>query len=371
MSSVPAPKQRLVSLDALRGFDMFWIVGGDALARILENFGPAGKKVADQFEHVEWQGFHFEDLIFPLFVFMAGVSLVFSLGGKMMEGGRQAALLRLARRGLLLFVLGLVYYRGGAKLHDSVRVLGVLQRIAVAYFFAGALYLFFKPRGLILWCAAILLGYWAMMALIPVPGVGSGHYEEGKNLANWVDSRYLPGFKWDGQWDPEGLLSTLPAIGSCLLGVLAGVMIRDEKRQPMDRVKWFIIAGVGLLVVGFGWGMVFPIVKKLWSSSFVCMAGGYSFLLLSAFYYFVDIRECRRWAQPFIWIGMNSITIYMLENIVNYSGLAARITGGPLNRWLDDTIAKGMGAWTTDLLGLIFCVLIARFLYQRKVFLRV
>ncbi|HTI72034.1 MAG TPA: heparan-alpha-glucosaminide N-acetyltransferase domain-containing protein [Candidatus Limnocylindria bacterium] len=365
----PAPKQRLASLDALRGFDMFWIVGGDSLAQIFANFGPTGKRVADQFEHADWEGFHFEDLIFPLFVFMAGVSLVFSLGGKMAEGGKAAAFWRLARRGLLLVVLGMLYYRNSHP--ESVRVLGVLQRIGIAYFAAGALYLFFKPRALIGWCAAILLGYWAMLALIPVPGVGAGHFEEGKNLTNWVDSQFLPGFKWDGQWDPEGLLSTLPAVASCLLGVFAGLILRDPKTDHGRRLRTLVVVGLSLIVVGVGWGMAFPIIKKLWTSSFVCFAGGWSFLFLAVFYYLIDVRGWQRWAQPFIWIGMNSITVYLIRNVVSFKSLATRVTGGPLTTWLDASAGKGMGNWVTNLLALGICLAVARFLYVRKIFLRV
>ena len=365
----PSPaKQRLVSLDALRGFDMFWIVGGDELAKVLGAFGPTGQTVADQFDHVKWEGFHFEDLIFPLFVFMAGVSLVFSLGGKMAEGGRVAALLRLARRAALLVILGILYYRGS---RSEVRVLGVLQRIGLAYFGAGTLYLFFKPKALIGWCAAILLGYWAMLALVPVPEFGAGNFAEGKNLTNWVDANFLPGFKWDGKWDPEGLLSTLPAVGSCLLGVFAGLIIRDPTKSHTERLRMFVILGVSLLAVGYGWSFAFPMIKKLWTSSFVCFAGGWSLLLLATFYYIVDVKGLQSWARPFIWIGMNSITIYLLENVINYGSLASRGTGGPLARWLDASVGKDAGAWVTQLAGLCLCVAIARFLYVRKIFLRV
>ena len=361
-------KQRLVSLDALRGFDMFWIVGGDELAKILGAFGSTGQAVADQFEHVKWEGFHFEDLIFPLFVFMAGVSLVFSLGGKMSEGGRGAALLRLARRAALLVILGILYYRGS---RSEVRVLGVLQRIGLAYLGAGTLYLFFKPKALIGWCAAILLGYWAMLALVPVPEFGAGNFAEGKNLTNWVDANFLPGFKWDGKWDPEGLLSTLPAIGSCLLGVFAGMIIRDPRKSHAERLRMFVILGVSLLAAGYGWSFAFPMIKKLWTSSFVCFAAGWSYLLLASFYYIVDVKGLQGWARPFIWIGMNSITIYLLENVINYGTLASRVTGGPLARWFDASVGKDAGAWVTQLAGLCICVAIARFLYVRKIFLRV
>ena len=348
---------------------MFWIVGGDSLAQIFNRFGEPGKRLADQFEHAQWEGFHFEDLIFPLFVFMAGMSLVFSLGGKMAEGGRGAALLRLGRRALLLVILGIFYYRGSKP--DTIRVLGVLQRIGIAYFGAGALYLFFKPKSLIAWCAAILLGYWALLTLIPVPGIGAGHFEEGRNLTNWIDENYLPGFKWDGRWDPEGLLSTLPAVGTCLLGVFAGLIVRDPQKSHAERLRLFLIIGGSLLAAGFGWGFTFPIIKKLWTSSFVCFAGGWSFLLLALFYYLIDVRGWQRWSKPFLWIGMNSIAIYLIRNVVGFKSLALRLTKGPMSQWFDSSLGAGAGDFATNLLALAICLVIAHFLYTRKIFLRV
>ena len=368
--TVPPPaKQRLASLDVLRGFDMFWIVGGDSLAQIFNRLGVPGKRVADQFEHAQWEGFHFEDLIFPLFVFMAGMSLVFSLGGKMAEGGRGSALLRLGRRALLLVALGILYYRGSKP--DTIRVLGVLQRIGIAYFGAGTLYLFFKPKSLIAWCAAILFGYWAMLAFIPVPGVGAGHFEEGRNLTNWIDENYLPGFKWDGRWDPEGLLSTLPAVGSCLLGVFAALIVRDPLKSHSERIRWFLVLGVSLLAAGYVWGFAFPIIKKLWTSSFVCYAGGLSFLLLALFYYLIDVRGWQRWSRPFLWIGMNSIAIYLIRNVVGFKALALRFTKGSVAQWFDISLGSGTGDFVTNLLALVICLTIAYFLYSRKIFLRV
>src|SRR5437016_4864966 len=216
-----APTQRLMSLDALRGFDMFWIVGAEDIVKALDKVSPspAVHLLTEQLTHKDWEGVAFYDLIFPLFVFIVGVSLVFSLSKTIAQHGRAAAYKRVLTRGLLLYLLGLFYYGGFEKDVEQIRLLGVLQRIALAYLFTGLLFCRFRLRGLVVACVSLLVGYWALMTFVPVPGVGAGNFAEGKNLANYIDKEYLPFRKWDGDHDPEGLLSTLPAIGTCLLGV--------------------------------------------------------------------------------------------------------------------------------------------------------
>src|SRR5262245_50662513 len=220
------PSNRLLSLDALRGFDMFWIMGGESLARALEGFGDSSifKAIARQLEHVEWEGFRFYDLIFPLFVFIVGVSLVFSLGRTIQEHGRGEAMKRILRRSLLLFVVALFYSGGFSRLWPDIRLLGVLNRIALCYFFAGILFCYLSPRGLAAACAGLLVGYWALMTFVPFPDVrpvdangqlisqsmtatntaqlnwssttkARGVFEPGFNLANYLDQKYLPGKK--------------------------------------------------------------------------------------------------------------------------------------------------------------------------------
>jgi predicted acyltransferase len=222
---------RLASVDALRGFDMFWIIGADALFYALNKMaGGEGfsfiRLIATQLDHVAWEGFRFYDLIFPLFVFIVGVSIVFSLSKRTAEQGKAAATAQIFRRFVVLYLLGLFAYGGIASGIEKVRLLGVLQRIALCYLFGALAFLYLKPRAIGVLCATLLIGYWAMMTFVPVPGVGPGNFEEGKNLANYFDKQYLPLFKWDGDHDPEGLLSTLPAIASCLLGIFAGLLLR-------------------------------------------------------------------------------------------------------------------------------------------------
>lgn len=362
-----AAPSRLASLDALRGFDMFWIAGADDIVYALHKVATAGPIAffATQLTHKKWEGFAFYDLIFPLFVFIVGVSIVFSLTKTIEQGGRAAAIKRIFIRALLLYLLGVIYSGGIAKGLEQVRLLGVLQRIALCYFFAAILFCTFRLRGLVITCVALLVGYWAMMTFIPVPGVGAGNFAEGANLANWIDKEYLPFRKWDGDHDPEGLLSTLPAIATCLLGVFAGLLLHDTRLAPREKVRWLAIAGIAGLAAGFLWGLQFPIIKKIWTSSYVLVAGGWSCLLLAFFYQVIELWRATKWAQPFIWIGMNPITIYLVAAWFPFRDIANRLAGGP--------VKAALGAWGEVLitaLMLALVVLLARFLYRRKIFLR-
>jgi predicted acyltransferase len=363
-----AKSTRLMSLDALRGFDMFWIVGADALVEALRKLSGSRviQGVAGQLEHVGWAGFHFEDLILPMFVFIVGVSLVFSLTRTIEREGRSGAVARIVRRAVLMYLLGVFYYGGLSTPFREIRLLGVLQRIAIAYLFAGLIFCFFKPRGRIIWCVGLLVGYWLVMTFVPVPGGTAGNFAEGQNLANWVDKQYLPLRKWDGDHDPEGLLSTLPAIATCLLGVFAGVLLRDAKRSDWTKVCYLAAAGLALVALGWLWNFQFPVIKKIWTSSFVLVAGGYSCLLLAAFHLVIESWGWRGWAQPFVWIGMNPITIYMIHNLVDVGQIAQRFAGGDLSK-----LCLGRyGDLAVALVEMAITFGICRFMYQRKIFLR-
>lgn len=371
-SSVPAA-QRLMSLDALRGFDMLWIMGGDSIGHALDHLhaaesGPL-RVLADQLNHVEWEGFRFYDLIFPLFVFIVGVSLVFSLTRAIERDGKPVAVQRILRRAALLWFIGVLYYGGWSNGIDQIRLLGVLQRIAICYLVAGLLFVYLKPRGLLVALVALLGGYWAMLTFIPMPGLNEVSFAEGQNLTNWVDSQILPFRKWDGQWDPEGVLSTLPAIGTCLLGVFAGLLMQSPRHSPQRRFQLLIGGGVALILLGHLWGLQFPVIKKLWTSSYVLIAGGWSAVLFGLFYWVVDLQGWQRWVQPFVWIGLNPITIYLLGNVINFDQLAARVLGGPVGAWAD-TVSAGSGAVLAAMGGMLLAVWIAWFLNRRKLYLR-
>ncbi len=368
---------RVLSIDALRGFKMFWILGVDELIVTLDSTYKTGftALLANQMSHSDWEGLTFYDLIFPLFVFIVGISLVYSLGKIIQQKGKLAAVWRVVMRSVLLFGLGVIYYGGFSNDIGDIRLLGVLQRIALCYLFASLLFIFLKPRALVAACVVILLGYWAVMAFVPVPGIGTGHYEASQNLANYLDSKYLPLYKWNRNWDPEGLLSTLPAIGTCLLGVFAGLFLKNETVPAQKKVYWMCGAGVVLVLLGFLWGHWFPIIKQIWTSSYVLAAGGFSVLTLALFYQVIDIWKKRMWASPFIWIGSNAILLYMLFNwprmpmeggILSFHNLASRLAGGPLQTY----IFKQNGELVKSTVVVALVVWLAYALYKRKIFIR-
>jgi predicted acyltransferase len=405
MKILPDPEpQRLMSLDALRGFDMFWILGADSFVYALHemNQSPPVTWLAAELDHAEWAGFHFYDLIFPLFVFMMGVSMVFSLPRIIERAGRGAAISRVLRRGVLLFVIGLIYSGGFTNPWPDMRLMGVLNRIALCYLFGGLLFIFLRPKMLVAVAVALLLGYWALLARVPFPDVRPvpggdaiitreagftnvtqlnltstnlihGSYLQGVNLTDYLDQKYLPGRKYDGTYDPEGILSTLPAIATALLGVFAGLLLKNPAVSDLKKVAWLLGCGAVGVALGFLWGTEFPVIKKIWTSSFVLVAAGYSALLLGAFYWIVDIKKQRRWCQPFVWIGMNPITLYLASNFMGGLGfekLARRLAGGPVKSFFDSHIASGFGDLVIAAVAVALFLWFARFLYQRKIFLR-
>ena len=369
--SSPAPTQRLVSLDALRGFDMAFILGlGEVFRLLAVAFGAKTNgtdfvsRFAAHFEHAKWEGLHFEDIIFPLFIFIAGVSLTFSLPRAVARLGRRRAVLRLLVRCVVLFLLGVLMNGGLENGCERVRWMGVLQRIAIASLGAGMLAMFFKTRGLIVATITILVGYWALLAFVPVPGFGAGDFAEQHNLANWMDANFLAGRRYDGDHDPEGILSNLPAIATALFGVLAGRWLLGPV-SPERKAAWLAIAGTVLLLSGWAWGWDFPVVKKLWTSSYVLVTAGWSALLLALFYWMVELRGWRAWTTPFVWIGMNPIALYVAANLMMPKVLAERLTGRL------DLPHHTTWAWVPFAVGFALVVLFARALHKRGIFLRV
>jgi predicted acyltransferase len=414
-----------MSLDTLRGFDMFWIIGADSLVYALHRLTPSGptKFLADQLEHVGWAGFHFYDLIFPLFVFMTGVAMVFSLTKIVEREGRAGAVKRVLRRGVLLFLVGIFYSGGFSSAWPDMRLMGVLNRIALAYLFGGLLFCFFKPRALAAICAGLLIGYWALMTFVPIRDIQltrtslarvaadagdtktgeslnsdsgnpsavknsaswaaaqklfyattnrvTGKFDKGYNVCDHFDFQYLPGRKYDTFFDPEGFLSTLPAIATCLLGAFAGLLMKSTSIPGLRKVAWLVGAGMLAAALGWLWDFQFPVIKKIWTSSYVLVAGGYSAMLLGVFYLIVDVWKRQTWCQPFVWMGMNSITIYMAGNILGgFRRLAGRLVGGDIKTFFDARVATGFGDLMVSIVGLLLAFWLVRFLYQRKVFLR-
>jgi predicted acyltransferase len=205
----------------------------------------------------------------------------------------------------------------------------------LCYLSTAGLSVLLKKRGLAIAAGILLVGYWALLTFVPVPGVGAGNYQEGLNLANYVDARYLPLNKYDGDHDPEGLLSTLPAISTCLLGAWAGMVIRKEGLPAQDKVYRLLINALVMLILGYLWSVQFPLIKKIWTSSYALVTAGYSTLFLAVFYQLIEISGTKRWSLPFIWIGRNSITIYLLGGVLTGALYLARSRLGSQGTILD------------------------------------
>ncbi len=368
MENIESIKQRHLSVDVLRGFTMFWIMGGDNFFRALFRLfgGPFEKYLEPQLDHVAWEGFHFYDLIFPLFEFIIGMSIVFSLQKLIGSPDKRALYLRIIKRFLLLYFLGIIYYGGISQGVDGIRLMGVLQRLALTYLFTSILFIHLRLRGLITAFALLLIGYWAWLTFVPVPGLGEPSFAMGQNWANWIDKMYLPLFKWNGDWDPEGLLGTLPAIGSCLLGVFASFLLLNKNIESMKKAGYFIGGGIAMVIVGYVWGIQFPVIKSIWTSTYVLVGGGYSFVLLGVFYLVLDIWKVQKWALPFIWLGVNPIAIYMIWNVLNFNHLAHRFAGLK-EYYFNENI--GFVCGTTVALTLVLAFV--RFLYNRRIFIKI
>jgi predicted acyltransferase len=369
MESTVGVKTRLLSLDALRGFDMFWIIGGDALFRSLAevtNWGWA-KGWAAQLEHVEWAGFHFYDLIFPLFMFISGVAIPFSLLAKAETAAdKRPIYLKLVRRALLLVFLGFIYNHLTDLQFATQRYASVLGQIGLAYLFAALIML--NVRGL--WgrlaaLAGILGGIAAVQLLVPVPGIGAGVLTPEGSINGFIDRLLLPGRLYDKIFDPEGVLCIVSATAVTLMGALAGLVLKSEKWASHRKALVLAAGGVGLTIVGYVLGGFYPIIKKAWTATFDIYAAGLSCILLALFYLVIDVFGVKRWSFALRVIGLNSITIYLGTRMIDFEytskfwfGGLARLAGAP------GVLIVGAGVVLGEWLVLYF-------LYKKKVFLRV
>ncbi|MFT5884137.1 MAG: putative acyltransferase [Arcticibacterium sp.] len=370
MTSTPTSK-RLYSLDALRGFDMFWIIGAEELFHVMADIKENSfwYFFSNQFTHPDWHGFAFYDLIFPLFLFLAGVATPFSLGKQMDQGvTKKSLLLKVIKRGLMLVLLGVIYNNGLQIMPiEEIRFPSVLGRIGLAYMFANIIYLFTEQRGQIIWFTAILIGYWLLLLLGSAPGYPSGTLSMEGNIVSYIDTLLTPGRLYMGIHDPEGLTATIPAIATALLGIYAGSLLKNtptEKRK--GTAKSLFITGVILLVVAQLWNLAFPINKNLWTSSFVLQCGGLSMLLLTFFYYVIDILGYQKWAFFFKVIGINSILIYMARHFVDWHYTASALFG-----WVGQLVGQPYIS-----IVMVFALLAVQWLflyvlYKKKLFLSV
>jgi len=324
---------RLASLDVLRGFDMFWIVGGGFMfAGLTKATGFAVfQTLLPQFEHVEWAGLHFWDVIWPLFMFIVGVAIPFSTASRRAAGATDRGLLLHAlRRAAILFVLGMVA-QGNLLLWDLTKLwpcYSVLHGIAAGYLIATVINMKFRPKAQVVIAGAFLLLYWGLLVLVPVPGVGAGVLTPDGNMATWVDQCILGRFHHGtNTW----FVSYLGFASSVLLGVMAGHVLRME-RTAKAKIALLVAAGAGCLGAGLLWSLALPVIKLLWTSSFVLVSGGFSFLAMALFYWIVDVRGWRSWAFPFRIIGLNPIVAYMAVSLINLGRIGNIFVGSLLPR---------------------------------------
>lgn len=364
-------KARLLSLDALRGFDMFWIIGGDKLIIALATLqGMAWlQPVAAQMRHVPWEGFHFYDLIFPLFMFISGVAIPFAITSKVEKGIRKNSLLmKIIKRGLVLVVFGIIY--NGALQHgfENARYASVLGQIGIAYVLAAAIVLFNRKmvvQGL--WLAAIL-GLIALLQLVvPVPGYGSGNFDGVKSINAWLDQLLLPGRLIGGTFDNEGILNVISASTVTLAGALAGGILRNENISPNRKTLVISISGLVLVGIALLLSPFYPIIKNMWTVPFNLLTAGLSALLLSLFYFLIDVKKYNRGIGAYVVfffsvIGLNSITIYMGARIISFSRMSTFFLG-----WLSEPL----GEWIIILGVIVLEWLFLYYLYKRNLFLKV
>ncbi len=368
--------QRLISLDVFRGITIAGMI-------LVNNPGTWGD-IYPALRHAEWNGCTPTDLIFPFFLFIVGVAITFSLGKRKERGDDQTKLIfQIFRRSALLFLLGLILAGFPYFNLSTIRIPGVLQRIAVVYFISSFIFLKSSLRTQGILAGAFLLIYWGLMSLIPVPGHGPANLEPTTNLAAWFDNLLLSGHMWSAKkvWDPEGILSTIPAISTGLTGVLTGHWLKSGK-DKITKTVWMLIAGNLLMVLGYVWDMWFPMNKSIWTSSYVAYTSGLALNFLAVCYWFIDVQGYKKWALPFIVYGMNAITVFFMSGIIgrlmssmikvtdaagSEVSLKTYLFSNLFLSWLDPINASLLWAITYVLiwLGLMWI------LYTKKIFIKV
>ncbi len=360
--------RRLMSVDALRGFDMFWIINGDAplvfaLAKATEN--EFLNKLIIQFEHVWWVGFRAWDLIMPLFLFIVGVVMPFSFGRRLERGQSKGEIWRhIIKRVLILWVLGMIAQGNLLEYNlDTLQLYSnTLQSIAAGYLIASVFILYLDISWQMVATAVLLLGFWVLMTIVPVPGYGPGVLTEDGNLAIYIDNMILGRFS-DG-YSYTWILSSMGFGGTVMLGVMGGHLLRSKKKEAV-KVLGLFAAGLGCLVVGELWGMLFPIIKHIWTSSMVLYAGGWSFLLLGLFYLVIDVWGFKKWAFFFVVIGMNAIAVYMAVHVFDFKLVGDVFVGG---------LERFCGNWygfVREVAALAVVWLILWWMYRKKTFIKI
>lgn len=363
---------RLESLDAFRGLTV--------ASMILVNNPGSWSNIYAPLRHAEWHGCTPTDLIFPFFLFIVGVSIHFSFQDKLETGLTGSIFFKILKRTSIIFSLGLLLTLFPSFNFQSMRIPGVLQRISIVFLITTLVYFKLNWVSQIRLAAVMLFGYYVVMNFIPVPGVGDSNLDKGTNLAAWIDRVVLEGHMWSQTktWDPEGILSTVPAIVTCLIGLWVGKILSNQQTQEQKTIVMFLI-GAGLIIAGLGWATLFPLNKALWTSSFVLYTAGIACQGLAVMYYIIDVQKISAWAVPFRYYGMNAIFVFVVSGLL--AKVLIRIKVGRENPislwgWIYNT---GFESWLPPQLAsfcfavslVIFFGLILRWMYQKKIFIKV
>ncbi len=321
--------ERLASLDVFRGITV--------AAMILVNNPGSWGHIYAPLKHAPWNGCTPTDLIFPFFLFIVGVSIHFAYQHKTPEGLTQKTFLKILRRTLIIFSLGIFLSLFPKFDFSVVRIPGVLQRISVVFFFSSILYLTTSWLTQLRIAVVLLLAYYILMTFVPVPGFGAPNLEPETNLGAWLDYTLLKGHLWTQSktWDPEGILSTVPAIATGIIGMLTGKLFTEIK-DPATRVSWLFFIGAVLIVLGLSWGLFFPINKSLWTSSFVLYTAGIGMQFLAACHWLIDVHGVKAWSKPFTWYGMNALFVFVVSGLLVKIMARIKITdgaGGEVSSW--------------------------------------
>jgi len=364
-------KERLQSLDTLRGFDMAMLVGlGGAVVALanLTGWNWLEGLATQVHRHVEWEGFRFYDMIFPLFMFISGVAIPYAINSKREKGIAQSLLFKkIFIRLLLLIAFGIMYNGATSRGFSDARFVSVLSQIGFGYFFAALISLYSRNiKGSLYWMLGIMAGIAVLQLFVPVPGYGAGTFEPATSINAWLDQLLIPGRLNDEVFDPEGVLCIVSAVSVTLMGTLAGHVLRSSPLAPSKKALYIALAGVGALALAYGLKPVYPVIKKMWTVPYVLMAGGYSALLLSLFYFVIDVRGYKNWTLFFRVFGMNSITIYMGARILGFRDISRFFMG-----WTNVHINEQWGALFIAIGVVILQWGLLLFLYRRKIFLRV
>ncbi|MGA1367119.1 MAG: acyltransferase family protein [Blastocatellia bacterium] len=377
LSSESPSRLRLHSLDVFRGLTIAGMV-------LVNNAGD-WSAVYPPLLHADWHGWTPTDLVFPFFLLIVGVAIPMALENRRATGGSMSDLHRkIARRTLLIFLLGLLLnwfppHPSAWERLQTLRIPGVLQRIAICYGVAALLFLRLGRRGMLFLTGGILVGYWMLLTWIPAPGGVAGDLSREGSLPSWIDRTLLAGHIYRPSYDPEGILSTLPALATTLIGVLAGQWLRST-RPPMERAAGLFAVGILCLLAGWAWDGFFPINKALWTSSYVLFTGGIGLQLLALCFWLVDLQGFRAWAFPFVVLGVNALALFVLTGLAADLLQVIRVTGPdglsiPLQaifyrRLFTNWLSPRNGSVAYALTFLAFWWVVMWGLYRRRLFLR-